>query len=265
MSRRRNARFTSGTMEAIRFSTEDGIARLVLSRPDSLNAITVQMVEELAELTASLRDDPPRALIVTGDGEHFCSGLDLSESAAMFRWLGELGAGTEDPLATGIMRGQETVTDFAKLPFPTIAAIRGAAIGAGLELALACDLRIVARGAKLGLPEVRWGLIPDWGGTERLPRLVGLSRAKHLILTGESVDAETAVAWGLATQLADPADLEAQATSLAVRLAALSPIALAEAKSLLEGAQETTVEEGLARAAVAMSRCARSTDSLEIT
>ena len=187
-------------------SSDDGhVGRLVLNRPDKLNSMTLDMWREMRQLGASLLADPGdvRALVVTGEGRAFSSGLDTSVFAGGGR-AGVAQLAADEPVAriptptvAGILVAQEAFTWLEEAPFATIAAIRGFALGGGLQLALACDVRIVARGARLGLLEFRYGIIPDLGGTQRLPRLVGAGKAKEMIFTAAQIDADEAYRIGL--------------------------------------------------------------------
>ena len=216
--------------------TEGGVAVVTLDRPDALNALDLPTLTELRERLLVLRDDDSvRVVVLTGAGERafaagaditYMSGLDVEGGKA---W-GELGHDCGQLLET--------------MPKPTIAAINGFALGGGCELALACDLRYAARTAKLGQPESNLGIIPGWGGTQRLARVCGLGVAKELILTGRPVDAEEALRIGLVNGIADPV-LE-HALEVAGKLAAKSPVALRVAKRLLNlspGALEREAEE----------------------
>jgi enoyl-CoA hydratase len=151
--------------------------------------------------------------------------------------------------------------DASRTPF--VAAIRGFCLGGGLELAMCCDVRVCADDAKLGQPEIKLGLIPGGGGTQRLPRLVGAGRAMLLNLTGEFVDAETAYAWGLVEKVVPADDLESAATEIAGQIAAQSPYAVAVLRELARTTRDLPLEEGLRREADAFARCLRSDDGAE--
>lgn len=241
----------------VRLERDGEVGWLRLHRPDARNAITVTMLEELLEIVGRLRDEPLGALVVTGSGGAFCAGLDVHAADEMFAWLAEIIPGSSDSVADGVLRAQDVVAGIAELPYPTIAAVAGAAIGGGLELALSCDFCIVADDAILALPEVAWGLVPDWGGTQRLPRLIGIARAREIVLLGERLDAATARAYGLAREVVAPADLERAAADLAQRLVAAPRHSMGQAKELLSVALDTHIAEGYALEARAQSACIR--------
>ncbi|MGH9035163.1 MAG: enoyl-CoA hydratase/isomerase family protein, partial [Acidimicrobiia bacterium] len=169
----------------------------------------------------------------------------------------------DDPLVTTITDLQGCYSWLAEAPYPTIAAVRGYALGAGLQLALACDLRLVAPGTRLGLPEHRYGLLPDLGGLYWLPRVVGAAKAKELVWTGETIDAEEALRIGLANRLVRDDELEVEAAKLAEAIAAQPPIAVSGSKLAIDAAAGQSLPEGLREAAVGQARCIRSADFLE--
>ena len=192
------------------------MARITLDRPDKRNAINDDMRTELTAAFAAFDADPSvRVVVLTGAGSAFCAGGDLSASAA------------PDPRRPRIV---EPLDQFSK---PVIAAINGLAFGGGLELALACDLRIAAIGARFALPEVRIGSLPGSGGTQRLPAVVGPSLAAQMTLTGEPIDAERALAAGLVSQLCAPEELIDTAMTLARTIARNAPLAVIAAKRAL--------------------------------
>lgn len=193
-----------------------------------------------------------RAVLVRGEGRAFSSGLDTSLFSAG-------GA----PGSIDIARLQRSFTAYERIPKPTIAAVGGPAFGGGCQLAIACDLRIVSDDAELALFEVRWGIIPDLGGTQRLPRLVGLGRAKEMAMTGRRISSAEALAWGLANRVVERASLDDGALALASELAAGPPLALAAAKRLAAGAFDAPVGVGLDREAAAQRRILASADFVE--
>jgi enoyl-CoA hydratase/carnithine racemase len=242
---------------------------LRLNRPQKLNAMTAKMWEELRTLGQELRNDPElRALVVIGEGRSFSTGIDTAQFGGdLFGANGSTqsrGASqTADPLVAAILRTQDAYTWLEEAPYPTIAAVRGHALGAGMQLALACDLRIVARGAQFGLLEHRYGLLPDLGGTQRLPRLVGVGKAKELIFTAQQIDAEEAQRIGLVEQLVDDAALEQTVTELAERIAAQPPLAVRGAKRAVNAALDLPAREGLRLEAEGQAACLRSQDFKE--
>ena len=259
-------------MERLIFERQGPVGWLRLNRPDKLNSWTFAMWEEMAKLGAELvADEDLRALVVIGEGRAFSSGIDTSnfspgQSGALFTEAGS-GAPTDgtgdDTLVTAITDIQTCYSWLAEAPYPTIAAVRGYALGAGMQLAMACDLRIVVRGTKLGLPEHRYGLLPDLGGLYWLPRLVGVAKAKELVWTGETIDAEEAHRIGLANRLVRDDELETEVAKLAETLAAQPPIAVSGSKRAIDAAAGQSLPEGLREAAVGQARCIRSADFAE--
>ena len=227
----------SERFEQILLDAEAGIAKVTLNRPDRHNALGSRMVDELGGALDELEGSGDvRVMILTGAGDKaFCSGVDLKERAEMDadgRWAHNraLGAFAER---------------LARLQVPTIAALNGLAFCGGLEITLACDFRIAAEGARFALPEVGIGIVPGAGGTQRLPRLVGVTKAKELILTGRRVDARAALEMGLVNQVVPSGSLMQEAAALAREITANSPLALAYAKAAINLASETTIEQGL--------------------
>ena len=214
-------------------SQRDGtIVTLTLNRPDKLNAIDGAMLDALGEVLGQIeRDREIRAVILTGAGRAFSAGADIKEWTAL------------TPLEFGRswgVRGHALFDRLAALPPPVIAAINGIAFGGGLELALCVDLRIASEQARLGLPEVTIAALPGWGGTQRLPRLIGPGRAKHMTLTGQPIDAGTAEAWGLVTETVTPDALLGRARELAMQIAANAPVAVQATKRLIDAAVPVT-------------------------
>ncbi|MGI8748299.1 MAG: enoyl-CoA hydratase/isomerase family protein [Deinococcus sp.] len=212
------------------------LAVLTINRPAALNALNGETLSELAQVTDLVAENADiGALIITGAGERaFVAGADISELAQ----LEGVFAGRELSLA-----GQDVMHGVATLPIPTIAAIGGYALGGGLELALACDLRVAAPGARLGLPEVSLGLLPGFGGTQRLARLIGAGRALDLMLTARQLPAEEALGMGLVNYLA-PDPLQ-KARELAESILKNGPVALSLVKEAVRRGLDTTLELGL--------------------
>ena len=265
-------------MQTISYEQVGAVGWLRLTRAERLNAMTMEMWAEMAKLGETLGDDAGlRCLVVMGEGRAFSSGIDLEQllsgGGGLFSEAGQgsapladsptTGRGMEDKLVTRIGEIQDAYTWLADAPYPTIAAMRGYALGGGLQLALACDLRIAARGTKLALPEHRYGILPDLGGTYWLPRIVGPAKAKELIFTAETIDAEEAYRIGLVNRLVDDPDLESAATELAERIASQPPIAVRRTKRAVDQAYHQSLGEGLREAAVGQAECIRSADFLE--
>jgi methylglutaconyl-CoA hydratase len=212
-------------------------AWVTLNRPDAANALSRDLVDQLGAAVARLGEDATvRAVVVTGTGKTFCAGADLKERATMSAdevrvFLDELGA---------------TLNALAALPCPVIAALNGAAFGGGLELALACDIRVAAENVALGLVEARLGIIPGAGGTQRLARLIGVARAKELILTGRRIDASVGRELGLLAKVVPAADVEAAVADLVDEIAAGAPLAVAQAKAAIDGGIALSLPGGLA-------------------
>jgi len=217
------------------------VARLTLNRPDALNAINLAMRDELWLLLQAVRDDPDvRAIVVSGAGERaFCAGADVKEF------------GTAPTLvdARRARRERDVWGLMASLPKPLVAAMHGWALGAGCELSLLCDLRIAAEHTLIGLPEVTLGYIPSAGGTQTLPRHVPRGLAMQMILSGEPVDAATALRTGLVHRVVPRSELDAEVEALAHRLALLPPTYVAAIKQAVNGGLDLPLPQALAREA----------------
>jgi len=249
--------------QTIRYRRHGDIGTLTLARPDKRNAQNPLMWQELATLGADLLpDETLRCLVVTGEGPTFSAGIDLVEGIAgmVAGWAERLA--DEHTLAEGTAAAK-TFSWIPDLGCASIAAVRGHAYGAGLQLALACDFRIFAAGTKVGLPETRYGLLPDMGATVRLPRIVGESRARELILLGSTIDAAEALRIGLANQVVASQDLDDAAAEFARRLAAQPPLAIRGARRAIDAAWHCSPEESFRRAIEAQIRCIGSEDFKE--
>ncbi|MBI4510111.1 MAG: enoyl-CoA hydratase/isomerase family protein [Deltaproteobacteria bacterium] len=216
---------------------EKGVAWVTIDRAEAMNALSGAVLEGLCVAAQSLRTDRSSCLVVlTGAGEKaFCAGADLKERREM----------TEEQARARVDLIGHACSLWSRLPRPTVAAINGVALGGGLELALACDFRIAARQAQLGLTEVRLGIIPGAGGTQRLSRLVGVARAKELVLLGRRIDATRAHEIGLVNEVVAPEELEAAAMRLADELAGCAPISVAKAKEAIDRGIDVIIDEGL--------------------
>lgn len=234
---------------SLQLAVEDGVATLTLSRPEAMNAIDPETRAELRGAWARIAaDDSIRAVILTGSGDKaFCTGSDLKKTMPPKETFAELtfGRSQSDHILAGM--------DIAQ---PIICAINGHAIGGGLELALACDIRIAAENSSFGLSEVRLGSIPGGGGTQRLPRTIGASSAMLLLLTGDRVDAQEALRLGLVSQVTAPQDLMETATGIARRIAANAPLAVRAVKRLVREGMDMPLEGaiGLERYAFGLLR-----------
>jgi len=256
------------TYETIEFERADGIGRLRMNRPDRLNSFTIAMWHEMRTLGLEIRDDADlRAVIVSGHGRAFSSGIDTSVftsgSSDSIEGGADAGSRHPDPTVDGILRAQEAYSWLADARYPTIAAVHGYALGAGLQLALACDIRVFARQTKVGLLEHKYGILPDLGGTQRLPRVVGASKAKELIWTAAQIDAEESYRIGLCDRLVDESDLDAEVTALATTIAEQPPLAVQGAKRAVDASARLSVADGLVYEAEQQRICLRSDDMRE--
>lgn len=220
---------------AIHMSRIDELALITLDRPEALNALSFAQLHDLSRLLDGLADSDVRALLVTGAGDRaFSAGADIKE--LMGRSLVEQRAGA--------MLGQSVLAKLDHLSMPSIALINGYAFGGGLELALACTFRVALPSAKLGFPEIKLGLIPGYGGTQRLPRLVGEARATELILTGRTVDADEAAQIGLVNRVVD-GDLIEAGQSFAREMTEFSLPVLSLARDAIRRAHDLPLHDGL--------------------
>ncbi|MEX5216014.1 MAG: enoyl-CoA hydratase-related protein [Nitrospiraceae bacterium] len=216
------------------------MARITLQHPPA-NVLTLAILDELERAFHEVEDDPDvRVIIVTGAGRFFCAGADIKELAH----LNHHRKGCEYAA-----RGQALLNRIECFDKPVVAAINGTCVGGGLELALACHVRVAAAGVMMGLPEIKLGLIPGFGGTQRLPRVVGPSKATEMILSGESVTAEQAWQIGLVSRVVPSSDLMAQTETVARVMASHDPTTIHAALHAIRSALELPLAEGLAREA----------------
>jgi len=223
-------------MENVRTENKDGILIITIDRPKVLNALNAQTVDELRQAFVSAReDDSVKCVILTGAGEKaFVAGADISELAQMTPITGKNIA----------EKGQRTFLSIERFPKPVIGAINGFALGGGCELALACHIRIASEKAQLGLPEVTLGIIPGYGGTQRMARLLGKGKALELILTGDRIGAAEAERIGLVNKVVPPEELMSVAEEMARKIASRGPLAVRAAVEAVMSGSEMPFAEG---------------------
>jgi len=219
------------------YEKSEGIAIITINRPDALNALNAETIDEILQCLDDIaKDDNVRAVILTGAGpKAFCAGADIKAMKGMTaldaRKLSQM--------------GYKLCKAIENLEKPVIAAINGYALGGGLEVAMACDLRIASEKARMGQTEINIGLIPGWGGTQRLPRLVGKTLAKEMVFTGKMIDAQTAYQRGLVNKVVPPEQLMDAAKEMAKELASKAPVALKLSKMLINYGLETDLDTAL--------------------
>ena len=216
------------------YTVEGNIGIATLNRPEKLNALDSNTRTELKEIVERAEKEV-RVLIITGSGRAFAAGADINELVK------------RDPIMAieASKLGTELFARIEELEIPVIAAINGLALGGGLELAMACDIRIASNKAKFGQPEINIGIFPGGGGTQRLPRLVGMGMAKKMVLTGEMISAEEAYRIGLVEEIVEPEKLMDRAKEIAAKIAGKSAIAVKLAKKALNASMNTPLREGL--------------------
>ncbi|HZT51527.1 MAG TPA: enoyl-CoA hydratase-related protein [Stellaceae bacterium] len=238
---------------AVTLTRRDEIALLTLDRPEALNALSFTILRELAQAFDDAAASGARALLVTGAGDKaFCAGADIKELTG--RTLAQQKEGAEF--------GQSVFAKLDRLPIVSIALVNGYAFGGGLELALACTFRLAARNARLGLPEIKLGLIPGYGGTQRLPRLIGAARALELILSGRAVDAAEAERIGLVNRVID-GDLVEAGFAFARAITGYSLPVIGFARAAVTSAAEVPLAEGLKIEAQLSTLAYRTEDAAE--
>jgi len=225
-------------MEHVEVVREGNVAVVTICRPRVRNAMNAQVWEQLRRAGEELAEEPPSAVILTGAGDHFSAGMDLSpQNTLLMEVVVGISQRDQEALRGLIERLKKTAHVWATVGCPVVAAIEGACVGAGLELALAADVRVSSTSARLGLPEATLGMVPDVGGTTRLTRLLGASRAAQMILTGELISADKALAWGLVDELCAPGEALRAARAFVDRLRA-TPVAGREALALIRAVDE---------------------------
>jgi enoyl-CoA hydratase len=221
-------------VSAVPTPTLDGVALVTLDRPEALNALSFDLLDELADALAALDADPScRAIVLTGSGRAFAAGADIVELAPQ----------TYASLRDG--HRFDVWDKLAAVGLPMIAAVRGVALGGGCELAMTCDMIVAAEDARFGQPEIRLGVMPGAGGTQRLTRAIGKARAMELILTGEPIDARLALSLGLVNRVVPAEATVDAALELAARIATMPPLAIRAAKAAVRGAHEDALAAGL--------------------
>lgn len=236
----------------------DQIATLTINRPDKLNALNRVVIDELGQALTHLEThDDVRVVILTGAGRAFVAGADIAEIAT----AAETPAGLQAVAA----HGSAVFTRIERFAKPVIAAVNGFALGGGFELALACHVRVASANAKFGLPEARLGLIPGYGGTQRLPRLIGQGRALQMILTGDQIDAETAARYGIVHEVVSHEMLTEAARSLAKAMLKNGPLALTHAITAVTGGAGLPLDAALALEAEHFGAVGRTADMREGT
>jgi len=244
--------------DKVRYETASGVATITIARPEVRNAMDRDVFASLYELGRRAGQDPDvRAVVVTGEGAAFSSGIDTTIFTA------PPAGRSANPADVEVAFFQRAFSIYEEISKPVIAAVSGPAFGAGFQLALACDLRVLADDAQLSLMEVRWGIIPDLGATTRLPRIIGTGRAKELAFTARRIDAEECLAIGLANRIVPSGEHLKHATEWARELAAGPPLALAGIKRLMNAAFDAPIPAGLEREAAVQKGVLSSADFIE--
>ena len=238
----------------VNYEVADRIATITVSRPDKLNALNDATLRALGEsIDRARKSSDVGGVILTGAGRAFVAGADISQFPTM----------SEDAARAFAVFGQDVFRRFEKSHKPVIAAVNGFALGGGCELAMSCHIRIAADVAKFGQPEVKLGIIPGYGGTQRLPRLVGRGRALQLVLTGETIDANEAYRIGLVNAVVPAVDLMSTARKMMGQMLANGPIALALSIETIDRGLDMRLEDAIALEAENFGRCARTEDMRE--
>ena len=241
--------------ENLLIADKDGVRWITVNRPAKLNALNAAVLAELGDAVGDAKKaEAVKAVVITGAGEKaFVAGADIAEFAG-------ISAAAAQALAR---RGQHLFDRIAALPKPVVAAVNGFALGGGCELAMACHLRVASSNAKFGQPEVKLGLIPGYGGTQRLPRLVGQARALELLLTGRTIDAATALQWGLVNRVVEPTELVATVQALVAEILAVSPAAVARCLEAVRAGADLPLDRAMAVEASLFGLCFATEDMRE--
>ncbi len=247
--------------QEIRYEVRNGVGWIRLNRPDKLNALTTRLAQETLDALASAREDEGiRCLVITGEGRGFSAGQDLTEFTAATGGDGGGGLDVAEHLRSGYNR---MITSIVELPMPSIAAVNGVAAGAGLSLALACDVRIASDAARFLQAFVKIGLVPDSGGNWLLPRIVGFAKALEMSITGDLLDAQEALRIGLVHRVVPADEFETAVTEFAERMAGGPTLAIGATKALMSDALRLSLTETLEREAVTQADLAGSSDFAE--
>jgi enoyl-CoA hydratase len=240
--------------ELLTFDVADRIATITVNRPDKLNALNDALIAELRiAIAEARRRHDIGAILLTGAGRAFVAGADISELAHQSAVEGKARA----------VRGQQVFRRFETSPKPTLAAVNGFALGGGCELAMACHIRISSDVAKFGLPEVKLGIVPGYGGSQRLPRLIGQGRALQLLLTGETIDAAEAYRIGLVNQVVPAAELIARSRAMLTTILANGPLAVAHCIDAVERGLDMAIDDAIALEAAYFGMLSASADKAE--
>ena len=241
-------------MNIIEQHLDSGILTITLNRPEKLNAISTEVLHALAEIFTHAKDNPAvKGILLTGTGKAFCAGADINR-------LAECNAQTGYEFACF---GQAVFRQLETMGKPTLAAINGYAFGGGCELAMAATLRIASSNAQFGQPEIKLGIIPGYGGTQRLARLVGKGRALDLCLTGRAIDAQTALSWGLVSEVVAPDMLIDKAKQILQGILALAPLAIAGVMEVIDHGYDLSLTDALHLEAVHFSKVCATQDKAE--
>lgn len=241
-------------MSVVKHSITNGILEIKLNRPEKLNALNDEVLASLESLFLLAKNSNEiQGIMLTGEGRAFCAGADINKLATCDAILGYEFA----------KRGQDIFKLLATLNKPSLAVINGFAFGGGCELAIAATMRVASTEAKFGQPEVKLGVIPGYGGTQRLARLIGKGRALDLCLTGRFIDADTAKNWGIVSEVFATADLEIEAKKILSNIIKLAPLALAAVIDVIERGYDLTLEDSLDFEALHFAKVCASKDKIE--